>query len=344
MKDEVIFRTMKSREITELGPQLRDLVPTTVAQSDDQGRLWFQFRGDEESCYQQVCDGVSKGQWLQASDQRQSVPSLPLSFQQTIPSSLHSLITTRHLHQLKIPAVQPQPLHSALFLCRQLPSLFTHDDLIVHYPHCDECGGLVLPSIDHCPHCHLDYAPALHHVCYSSIPPCCAQIRQAKIDLQLLELALPHQQMTKKARLFWSPARRAMWMRKVRRCSTSAQLLACLLLLEQCVAKGGLMRWYKWAIPSAHAQTAVTSIAAFFVRLHSLDEAIRFVSNQDAVGEIEEDEEKMMVPKAVTLKVRVASTSKSGTPRSGASSVTSSKTTKSGSSRTEKKEKSIHSR
>ena len=71
---------MKARENTELEPQLRDLLPTTVPHSDDQGRLWYQFRGDEESCYQQITDGVSKGQWLQASDKRQPVPSLPLSF------------------------------------------------------------------------------------------------------------------------------------------------------------------------------------------------------------------------------------------------------------------------
>ena len=78
--------------------------------------------------------------------------------------------------------------------------------------------------------------------------------------------------------------------------------------------------------------------------LHSLDEAIRFVSNQDTTGEIEEDEDKTMASKAATLKVRAVSTSKSGTPRSSSSSVISSKTTKSGSSRTEKKEKNIHSR
>lgn len=333
---------MKARNIAALEPELRDLIPTTIPHQDKQGRLWYRFRGDNRSLYQQINSGNGKDEWLQASDQRHFISSLPSSFQHRIHSSQQSLITTQHCQQLTIPAVQPQPLHSALFLCRQLPSLFTRDGLTVYYPHCDECGGILVDPLYHCPQCHLDYSPSLNHACSSSLPACSSQIRQAKADLQLLELALPLLQMTKKARVFWSPPRRAIWVRKVRRSLNSTELMTCLLMLECCVAKGGLTRWYKWAVPSVHAQVAVTSSASFFIRLHSLDEAIKYIFTQDAVGEIEEDDEKNAISKAKMVSSGIV-VSKPTTPKSTSSSVASSKTTKSASSRSEKKEKNVDS-
>lgn len=95
-------------------------------------------------------------------------------------------------------------------------------------------------------------------------------------------------------------------------------------------------------MPSVHAQVAVTSSASFFIRLHSLDEAIKYISTQDAVGEIEEDEEKNAISKAKMVSSGIV-VSKPTTPKSTSSSVASSKTTKSASSRSEKKEKNVDS-
>ena len=101
------------------------------------------------------------------------------------------------------------------------------------------------------------------------------------------------------------------------------------------------MRWYKWVIPSAQSQMAVTSTASLLIRLRSLDEAMRYVLNQEP-GEMEEEEEKSVISKAASLKGRGTGV-KPGTPRSSSSSVKSSKSAKSSSSKTEKKEKKIHS-
>lgn len=188
-------------------------------------------------------------------------------------------------------AVQPQPLRAALFLCRQLPDLFSLAGGEVVYPHCATCGGLTRSLFVHCPTCHLDFTSPGHRCSVPPAPTPSALVLRARAALQLVELALPLSVMTKRGQGQWTPARRACWQRKVRHSTTSAAFMACLLLLEQCVARNSLARWFKWTQQTVASQRAVTSFAAFFVRLHAFDEAIRYASTESPAEDENEEEE-----------------------------------------------------
>lgn len=91
-----------------------------------------------------------------------------------------------------------------------------------------------------------------------------------------IEGVMPDSLFVKKMKLFWTPNRRAQWIKNVKFATTSKQLMCSLLLLENLVAKEWIERWWRSNTYSTEISLRNCNEHSLYMRLLTFDMAISY--------------------------------------------------------------------
>lgn len=91
-----------------------------------------------------------------------------------------------------------------------------------------------------------------------------------------IEGIMPDALFVKKLKLFWTPNRRAQWVKNVKFATTSKQLMCSLLLLENLVAKEWIERWWRSNTYSTEISLRNCNEHSLYMRLLTFDMAISY--------------------------------------------------------------------